>query len=112
MTTKEQTEKKNDIELHRSEALADLIREQVIHALGQPANLINVQVHSLWENRFRVNVLVGLDIFSGRVANSFFLTADSDGIIVTSIPQITKKYRTRGEKDRIESNPSAQPHKD
>ncbi len=77
---------------HRDEALTALIGKQVLHALGEPGDLLRVQVRPLWEGRFRVNVLVGPDAASSRVAHSFFLVADGDGNLLTSTPRITKRY--------------------
>jgi hypothetical protein len=92
MAIKEQGDKHNEIEQHQREKLNTLIGEQVIHLLGKPVNLLKVQVRSLWDNNFRVNVVIGPDIVSGKVANSYFLASDSAGHIVTSIPNITKQY--------------------
>jgi hypothetical protein len=68
------------------------IGQHVIRTLGQPGNLHGVQVRHLWEDHFRVNILVGLDAASAKVAHSFFLVADSDGNIVASTPKITRQY--------------------
>jgi hypothetical protein len=46
----------------------------------------------LWEDHYRVNVLVGPDAASARVANSYFLVVDGDGAIVTSTPRLTRLY--------------------
>ncbi|MFL5244077.1 MAG: hypothetical protein ACJ8FY_18390 [Gemmataceae bacterium] len=91
-TNKEQENTKSDIERHKAECLNALIREQVIHVLGKPSNLIQVQVRPLWNSFFRVNVLTGPDVVSGKVANSYFVTADSDGKIIHSTPKISKQY--------------------
>jgi hypothetical protein len=48
-----------------------LIGDQVIHTLGKPGELLRVQVRRLWENYYRVNVVVGPDAPSVKVANSF-----------------------------------------
>src|SRR5262245_55442572 len=69
-----------------------VIGKQVIHTLGQPGHLHEVQVRHLWEDRYRVNILVGLDAASAKVAHSYFLVADSDGNIVASTPKITRQY--------------------
>jgi len=69
-----------------------LIAEQVVHTLGRPEGLHKVSVHQLWGSYFRVNVLIGLDASSVRVANSFFLKADGEGNIVESTPKITRQY--------------------
>jgi hypothetical protein len=65
----------------------------VMHALGKPGDLHGVQIRRLWKDHYRVNVLVGVDAASAKVAHSFFLIADSNGNILASTPAITKKYR-------------------
>jgi hypothetical protein len=69
-----------------------LIGGQVLHALGQPDGLLRVQVRPLWEHHFRVNVLVGADAASAKVANSYFLVTDGGGNILASTPAITRQY--------------------
>jgi hypothetical protein len=68
------------------------IGKQVTHALGQPDDLQQVQVRLLWGDRYRVNVVVGADAASTRVAHSNFLVADGNGNILASTPQITRRY--------------------
>ena len=92
MSMTEQSEQGEDLKQHKLETLIALIREQVMHSLGAPDNLIRVQVRRLWKNYYRVNIFVGADATSARIANSYFLQADSDGNIVQSIPKITKHY--------------------
>ena len=83
-----------DVDLKRavSGSLTDLIRRQVVRTLGSPANLLGVYVRPLWDDRYRVNVVVGQDITSSRVANSYFLVADGDGNILRSSPEIARLY--------------------
>ena len=92
MPTKEPGEQHKDTEHDKRETQSALIGEQVIHTLGQPDGLHNVQVRWLWENQYRVNVLIGADAASARIANSYFVKADSDGNIVRSSPKIRKLY--------------------
>jgi hypothetical protein len=92
MPTAPQREQHKDLEQHRREAQKALISEQVIYTLGEPAGLHKVQVQRLWEDHYRVNVLIGPDAVSARIANSYFLTADSDGKIIASNPKLTKRY--------------------
>jgi hypothetical protein len=68
------------------------IADNVIQALGKPGDLYQIQVKSLWTDHYRVNVLVGADASSARVAHSYFLAADSKGGIVTSTPKIAREY--------------------
>jgi hypothetical protein len=84
--------KENKMEHDERETLSDLIREQVIHALGKPMDLRSVQVRKVWDDHYRVNVIVGVNAGSVRVANSYFLVIDSDGSLITATPTITKQY--------------------
>jgi len=88
MPATQQRNQDRDLEQHKSETLQTLIEEQVIHRLGTPIGLRNVQVRRLWENRYRVNILVGESAVSAKIANSYFVKADSDGNIVDSSPEI------------------------
>jgi hypothetical protein len=88
---KEPEPRKNRAE-NLSEALNTCIAEQVVHLLGKPEGLRQVQVRPLWGNFFRVNVLIGADAASFRVANSYFLRADGAGNIVESTPKITRPH--------------------
>jgi hypothetical protein len=92
MPTTQQREQDQDLELHSREALNVLIGEQVIHTLGAPNGLQRVQVRYLWKDRYRVNVLIGPDAASVKVNDSFFLRVDDDGQIVSSTPDIVKRY--------------------
>jgi hypothetical protein len=74
------------------EKLDNLIREQVIQALGKPTDLRNVQVRKVWNDHYRVNVIVGENAGSVRVANSYFLVIDSEGSLIAATPKITKQY--------------------
>ena len=80
------------MERDKRETLNNLIREQVIHALGKPIDLRHVQVRKVWNDHYRVNVLVGVNAGSVRIANSYFLKIDSNGNIIASTPKITKQY--------------------
>jgi hypothetical protein len=73
-------------------SLNDLIGRQVIRSLGSPKDLLQVRVHLIGADRYRVNVVTGRDFATGRIANSFFLTADAKGKIVSSTPPIVKLY--------------------
>jgi hypothetical protein len=90
MPTAQQREQDGDLEQHKSETLQALVEEQVIHRLGKPAGVRNVQVRRLWENRYRVNVLAGENAASAKIVSSYFVKADGDGNIVDSNPEMTK----------------------
>jgi hypothetical protein len=92
MPMAQQREQHKEIERHFRETQRALIREQVIHTLGEPAGLHKVQVRRLWEDHYRVNVLVGVGAASVTIANSYFLTSDSHGKIIASNPKLTKQY--------------------
>jgi len=69
-----------------------LIAKQVLLSLGRPQDLHRVQVRNLWEDHYRVNVLVGVDAASAKISHSYFLTADGNGNILVSTPKIEKHY--------------------
>ena len=76
----------------RDTSMNDLIGRQVMGSLGLPKDLLKVRVHPIGADRYRVNVVTGKDFATGRIANSFFLTTDGNGKIVSSSPQIVKLY--------------------
>jgi hypothetical protein len=69
-----------------------VIGNRVIQALGHPPSLHQVQVRRLWGDHYRVNIFVGADAASARVAHSYFLAADGEGNISACNPTITKQY--------------------
>jgi hypothetical protein len=69
-----------------------VISQHVLSALGEPGDLHGVDVRQLWPGRCRVNVLVGMDAASVRIAHSYFLVLDDDGLVVASTPEITREY--------------------
>lgn len=68
------------------------IAAHVLHRLGKPNTLQRVEVRRLWQDHCRVNVLVGEDLISARVAHSYFLVLDADGAVLASTPGITRVY--------------------
>jgi hypothetical protein len=92
MTKPPQCNQDKDNESRAQQVVEDLIKAQVIHNLGKPGAFRGVQVRPLWKNHFRVNLLVGEDVVSTRVAHSYFLVIDDDGLIVASTPEITKQH--------------------
>jgi hypothetical protein len=92
MTQTQQEPQHQAMEQHELETRRDVIGEQVIHLLGSPPGLFKVQVRPLWGNCYRVNIFVGADAASVRVAHSYFLKTDSDGNITAPAPKITKEY--------------------
>ncbi len=73
-------------------AQAEAIGAYVMRNLGRPANLVAVQVRCLWEDHYRVNVLVGENAASVTIAHSYFLVMGSDGTCQSSNPTITREY--------------------
>jgi hypothetical protein len=72
--------------------LNELIRKQVVRFLGSPDDLLKMQVRPLGGDHYRVNVVVGKDATSGRITDSFFLTTDEEGTILTSSPEMVRVY--------------------
>ena len=92
MITTRQGDQDRAMDRDRSDALNELIGRHVVGALGSPVDLLKVQVRPLGDAHYRVNVVVGTGATSARVADSFFLTADDEGNIVTSSPEIVRHY--------------------
>ena len=91
MPTKEQDKQQKDLAKEAHQKRSAIIVGQVMHALGRPAALFRVEVRPLWEDHYRVNVLVGADAASSRIAQSYFLVTDEDGNILASSPKITRQ---------------------
>lgn len=91
MPTVAAREQPSQFDRDKQDVLNTLIGERVIRMLGEPDNLIRVQVRHLWASNYRVNVLVGPDVTAAKVAYSYFLVADNDGNITNSIPTILGK---------------------
>ncbi len=92
MPMAQQREQHKDMEKQKRERLNAVIGEQVMHTLGKPDGLHKVQVRRLWEDHYRVNVLIGAEAASAKIANSYFVEASGDGRIVEARPKITKQY--------------------
>jgi hypothetical protein len=92
METKRPKEQPENLDQFVREAKNAFIGEQVIHALGTPVDLLEVQVRRLWEGQYRANVFVGADITSARVAHSYFLKVDDNGTILASSPKLARQY--------------------
>jgi len=96
MPAKQQETQPSERARQESQNLVAAIGQRVLHALGQPGDLLGVQVRPLWEGHYRANVLVGTDAASARVAHSYFLVADGEGNILTSAPEILRHYGGAG----------------
>ncbi len=84
--------KRPEQEGQESGLLEAVIRDAVTSALGSPPGPHRVQAKHLWEGHYRVNVFVGGDVASFKVAHSYFVEADGDGRILSSIPAVTRLY--------------------
>ena len=65
------------------------IVERVLSALGHSHDCRTVQVKPLWAYNYRVNVLVGADAVSAKIAHSYFVETDLEGNIIESTPRIS-----------------------
>jgi hypothetical protein len=92
MPTKEQSECQADLAKQMQDRRTGAIANQLWQALGRPEALYRVEVRPLWDGRYRVNVFIGKDATSTRLAHSYFLVTDADGKILASDPGIARKY--------------------
>jgi hypothetical protein len=74
------------------EHLNAVIGTHVLRALGQPGDRFRVVVKRLWDDHYRVNVLVGADVTTTTIAHSYFLVADGDGNVSGATPTIKRRY--------------------
>src|SRR5207244_4377082 len=92
MPAQKQDKQPADREKNDRQQVNAVIGNHVLDALGRPGDLVRVKVHRLWQDHYRVNVLIGADVASTTVAHSFFLVTDDAGAIRTATPAITKRY--------------------
>ena len=92
MPMQQQEKQDRDKERQEGQQRSARIGKNVLRALGQPADLHQVQVRQLWQDHYRANVLVGADAASTKVAHSYFLVVGNDGNIIASTPAIAKHY--------------------
>jgi len=92
MPTKEQDKLHTDSAEKPQRPLSGVIGDRILQALGRPVDLYRVDVRQLWEDHYRANVVVGADVVSSRIAQSYFLVTDAGGNILTSTPSITRQY--------------------
>jgi hypothetical protein len=69
-----------------------VICRQVVAALGRPDDFLRVTARRVTGDGYRVNVVTGTHMASARIAHSFFITADEEGNITDSAPEIRKQY--------------------
>lgn len=92
MPTTEHEKQKAGAAERMPEQQSGIIVRQILQTLGRPDALHRVEVRHLWEKHYRVNVFVGANAASLRIAHSFFLSTDEDGNIIASAPAITQQY--------------------
>lgn len=68
------------------------VAASVLRILGRPQEKIRIDVHPLWNNRYRVNVLLGEESTYTRIAHSYFVSTDADGNVLTATPPILRAY--------------------
>jgi hypothetical protein len=65
-----------------------MIRTVVLGTLKQRNCGERIQVHLLWDNHYRVNVVIGDAALSVTISKSYFLIVDGAGKIVASSPAL------------------------
>lgn len=67
------------------------IKKQVLESMGKPKDLNLVTVQNVYNNKYRVNVFRNVNGHP-HITNSYFLTCDEVGGILSSSPEIAKIY--------------------
>jgi hypothetical protein len=70
----------------------ETIRTSILTSLGRPPGLYRVAVVPLWQDHYRVNVVIGPDPTSVCIPQSYFVVIGDDGTIIRSIPPIIRLY--------------------
>jgi hypothetical protein len=68
------------------------ICRHVLGVLGRPVDFLRITVRQVTSEGHRVNVVVGPDMATARIAHSYFITTDELGNVQKSTPLITKHY--------------------
>ena len=67
------------------------IKQQLFASMGRPADLNQVSIQNVYNNKYRVNVFRNVDGHP-RLTNSYFLSCDESGKILSASPEILKIY--------------------
>jgi hypothetical protein len=92
MSTRQEGQRRSEQKALEAGLLESVLRDNVMLDLGRPAGLHHVQVRLVFGTSYRVNVYVGEDAASAKVAHSYFVQADGDGKILSSSPAIVRAY--------------------
>lgn len=68
------------------------VRAAVLAGLGRPPGLYELAVRWLWDGHCRVNVHVGPDVLTTRIAHSYLLEVADDGRILSASPPLHRGY--------------------
>jgi hypothetical protein len=80
-----------DKEQQGAEKVKTLIVGHVLRALGGAGGKGRLQVRPLWDEYYRVNVVVGDGPGCFTIARSYFLRTDGAGNVLESTPELTKR---------------------
>lgn len=70
----------------------DAICRNVLAILGRPVDFLRISIRQVTNSDFRVNVLTGAELATARIAHSYFVTANEDGLVTASLPAIVRRY--------------------
>jgi len=93
--TKTAYPKKKKTEPVKKESKPDLekvVAEAVLSRLGRPEGLVEVRAINVFGDSWRVNVVCEDGQYSNKYPDCFFLTVSPDGEILSSNPEIKRKY--------------------
>jgi hypothetical protein len=75
------------------DSLNSVVGFNIMAALGRPTSFNRIDVHELWKDHYRVNIVIGeVDSFNWRIAHSYYVVADKDGKICATTPRLQKTY--------------------
>ena len=68
------------------------VRAAVLAGLGHPPGLREVAVRQVWGGHYRVNVHVGPDAVSTRIAHSYLVAVGANGGVLSADPPLARQY--------------------
>jgi hypothetical protein len=92
MSKTPKAEKPTELRVQESGPREAVVGKCVMFDLGRPADLNRIQAKCVWGDYYRVNIFVGENIASSKIAHSFFVKADENGKILSCSPPITRMY--------------------
>jgi len=86
-------EKQEEKQEEKKEVTEDMVKKEVLTALGTPREMSRFNARNVFDNRWRVTIYIHKGkSFAEEISDSFFLHMDENGKIEKSDPKIERKH--------------------